>query len=481
MPETAPLTTFERHWLAETLRLHEAEHGGLDDTALLPALQRAASDVETRILLRAERLTQAQHPSWIDDMRAWKTQARWVIGLLAALALLSGFFSATSLINTGMYDTGGRLVNVVWMLCTLLLPPILTLLAWLFLLALPGTHGQTLLGQFGVWLQRHLPGQSPARLHVGHALFSLLNHHRLLRWGMGSLSHLLWLIALSAAVLGLLFMLATQQHLFVWETTILPGEVFVNFVTWTGTLPAYFGFTTPSPEVILASGTSHTTQSEFARHAWASWLLGCVIVYGLLPRLLALVFSFWQWKHGLAKLRLDLKQPGLAMLRARLHVETQNIGIIDPAPATLHTSTFHPWPSREHSQGTKPILIGLELGEDIPWPPVGSEKFMVFPRIDSGEDRQRLLAALQKTPPNSLLIVVDTRVSPDRGSLNLINQWAQLTEIPLVWLMQPPSVQTGVQIERSNIWRESLREAGWPKDALLDDASAKIWLTGGAA
>ena len=471
------LTPFEQRWLAETLRLHEAEHGAFDDTALLPALQNTDSDVETRILLRAQRVVQTQHLSWIDDIRAWQTQARFVVGLLAALALLSGSFSAIGLINSGAYGGEGRVVNVVWMLGALLLVPTLSLLTWLFLLALPGNHGGTVLGQFGFWLQRHLPGQTPARLHVAHALFSLLNHHRLLRWGMGSLTHLLWLLALLAAVFGLLLILATQRHLFVWETTILPGEVFVDVVQWTGALPAYLGFTTPSAEMILASGNSFAAQSDTTRHAWAAWLMGCIIVYGLLPRLLALAFSFWQWKHGLATLRLDLKQAGFAMLRARLHINTQNIGVTDPAPTTLTTSSFHPWPAHEHTLGTRPALVGLELGQDIAWPPAGADKFTVFPRIESRAERQRLLAALQTTPPASLLIAIDTRLSPDRGSLNAINQWAHHSATPLVWLMQPP----GAQNERSSVWQASLLESGWPKDALLDDTAAKVWLQGHTA
>jgi len=473
MPAIA-LTPFEQRWLAETLRLHEAEHGAFDDTAFLPALQHASSDEENRILLRAEHVVQTQRPSWIDDMRAWQTQARVLLGILAALAVLSGFLSAVGLLNSGVYGSEGRVVNVVWALGALLFLPVLSLLAWLLLIILPGNHGQTLLGQLGFWLQRHLPGQSPARLLIGHALFNLLNHHRLLRWAMGSLSHLLWLLALSSALLGLLLIFATQRHIFVWETTILPGAMFVDFVTQAGVLPAYLGFATPSPEMILASGSSHTMQSDAARHAWAAWLIGCVIVYGILPRLLAFLLTFWQWKHGVAELKLDLRQPGFAMLRARLHVDMQNIGIIDPAPAALHASSFHPWPAYEQIQGARPALVGLELGADIAWPPAGSEKFMVYPRIESRAERQRLLASLQTTPPASLLIAVDTRLSPDRGSLHVINQWAQHSATPLVWLMQP----SGAQNERSSVWRDSLLESGWPRDALLDGAAAQIWLQG---
>ncbi len=474
MRQAAPLSPFEQRWLAETLRLHEAEHGAFDDAALLPTLQSASSGEESRILLRAERVVAIQQLSWIDEMRAWQTQARFVLGLLAALALLSGFFSATSLINSGVYGNDGRVVNVVWMLGALLVVPLLSLLVWLVVLALPGTHGKTLLGQFGFWLQRHLPGQSPARLHLGHALFSLLNHHRLLRWAMGSLTHLLWLLALVASVVGLLVMLTTQRHVFVWETTILPGAVFVDFVTAIGTLPGYFGFTTPSQEMILESGSSHAMQSDVARHAWAAWLIGCVIIYGVLPRLIAFLLTFWMWKQGLASLRLDLKQPGFAMLRARLHIDSQNIGVTNPAPAALSTPHFHPWPDHKHMPTARPALVGLELGSDIAWPPAGAEKFTVFPRIETREERQRLLVSLQTTPPASLLIAVDTRLSPDRGSLHTINQWAQHSATPLVWLMQPP----GAQNERSGVWRESLLESGWPRDALLDDAAAHIWLQG---
>jgi hypothetical protein len=213
-------------------------------------------------------------------------------------------------------------------------------------------------------------------------------------------------------------------------------------------------------------------QSDVARHAWAAWLIGCVIMYGVLPRLIAFLLTFWLWKQGLESLRLDLRQAGFAILRARLHVSTQNIGITDPAPTALSTSRFQSWPAHEHTPTARPALVGLELGSDIRWPPAGAENFTVFPRIETREERQRLLASLQSAPPASLLIAIDTRLSPDRGSLHTINQWAQHSVTPLVWLMQSP----GAQNARSGVWRESLRATGWPQDALLDDAAARIWL-----
>ena len=465
MPDAA-LTPFEQHWMAETLRRHEAEHGALDDAALLPELARVNTS-EARILRRAERLIRTLHPHWLADMRAWQAQTRWIILLLGLLAALGGFFSALSLFNTGMPTADGRVLNVVWLLLALLFLPVLSLCAWLVFLFLPGSGGQTLLGQLGLWLQRHLPGQSVERLHIGQALLSLLIHHRLLRWGMGALSHGLWLIALGAALLGILLMLATQRHVFIWETTILPGAVFVEFVRLIGQLPALLGFTIPGTEMVLASGTPGN-QPEMLRHAWASWLIGGVLAYGILPRLAALALSLGLWKHGLATLQLDLQHPGYALLRARLHQNTQALGVIDPAPALLPTSTHQHRAAAPALTGEASTLVGFELGADLTWPPVTAGRFRVYPRIDSREERQHLLDSLSSTPPNILLIAVDSRLSPDRGSLLFINQLAQHSATPLVWLMSDN--------ERSPLWRSSLREAGWPNDALLDDAAARAWL-----
>ena len=303
------LTAFERRWLAETLRRHEAEHGVCDDSALLPTLN--TGDTEQRIVQRAEHIIRAQYPHWIDALHTWQSQTRWVIVLLGILALLGGFISATSLINAGTQGVDGRSVNVVWMVLVLLFVPMLSLLLWLIFTLFSGGSGQTPLGKLALWLQRHLPGQTPERLRLGQALLGLMTNHRLLGSAMSSLSHALWLLTLLAVILGLLLMLATQRHVFVWETTILQGGMFVDFVNALGKLPALLGFATPSVDMILASGNSQNTQTELARHAWASWLVGCVLVYGILPRLAAFGVSFGMWRYGLTRLRLDQSNPAM--------------------------------------------------------------------------------------------------------------------------------------------------------------------------
>ncbi len=456
------LSPFEQRWLAEALRRHEASHGALNDAALLPELTKPADD-EARILRRAERLAPQVWPNSVQAMRSWQARTRWVIIIMSLMAVFSGWLSATGLISAGAYLAEGRVVNIILLLFALLLVPALSFVVWLVFVFWPGSSGQTLLGTLAVWMQQKLLKPASPVAELGLAWLSLLGRGRLLGHGMASLSHLLWLLALSASILGLLFMLATQRHVFVWETTILPGQWFVHFVHTLGQLPALFGFALPTSDMIEHSG-SLGAQDEATRHAWAGWLIGCIVVYGLVPRLLAFTLSFVLWQRGMRRLKLDLHQPGFALLRARLQQASQALGVVDAAPATLPQSIRIP----SHVFGDSPVLVGFELGDDLRWPPDNVHGCTVYPRIDSRQERQQVLDALQTHPASSLLIVIDSRLTPDRGSLNFVNQLAAHSTHSFIWLLQAQA--------RTPLWREALRHAGWADDALLDDAQAQRWL-----
>jgi hypothetical protein len=87
--------------------------------------------------------------------------------------------------------------------------------------------------------------------------------------------------------------------------------------------------------MIRASGDG-ALDIESARQAWATWLVGVLVVYGVLPRLLLTLFCFWRWNSGKAALRLDLNLPGYAQLRERLMPTSERLGVNDAEPAQLH-------------------------------------------------------------------------------------------------------------------------------------------------
>src|SRR3546814_19023652 len=91
--------------------------------------------------------------------------------------------------------------------------------------------------------------------------------------------------------------------------------------------------------MIRASDGLHQLPGS-AQALWASWLIVCVVVYGLLPRLVCLAVSLYLTKTRLAGLTLDTGLLGYAQLRERLAPVTENTRI-DAAHTPAFTSPLH--------------------------------------------------------------------------------------------------------------------------------------------
>ena len=77
------------------------------------------------------------------------------------------------------------------------------------------------------------------------ALLNLLARRRCA--GFGSISHLLWLTGLCAALATLLTVLSTASYRFIWATTLLAPDTFVWLTQAIGWLPGVAGFRRPTP------------------------------------------------------------------------------------------------------------------------------------------------------------------------------------------------------------------------------------------
>lgn len=462
------LTPFESRWLAEVVRQHEAAGSPLEDRDVLPRVLKAPSDVETRILRRAELI--GGREGWLEAIIAWRGHARTTLLALTLIALVSGFGAAI-----GVMGVGSRPVNVVWALGSLIGVHLFSLALWLVGMTAGGQGSGALLGRAWWWLSDCLGALGTGRKRdaaIGGALLNLLTHHDLLRWLSGSISHLLWLIALFGALAGLLLALALQRYAFILETTILPSDVFVALTAALGWLPAQLGFAIPDAEMVRASSEG-LPQMEAARRAWSSWLVGCVVAYGILPRLLLWAGCQLWWMRGRSRLRLDLGLPGYAVLRARLLPASERIGVVDQAPPSLPHS--HIGAHAVHG-GKAHLLVGFELGDDIAWPPAGAVSVQYWPVVDSRDERQYLLEELQVHPPARLLIALDPRRSPDRGSLRYITDLTDHADDTHVWLIN----QEPRNAERIGHWREALQSIGLPPDAVMDDEQRALhWLEHG--
>ena len=454
------LTPLDKRWLTEAVRLREEHAGLLEDQEANRCARQQGGELAARIEARA--LFLAERDGISSALSHWKQGARLALLALMLMAVLSGAGLAFAALGDGQ-----RPVNVFWALGSLLGVNLLMLLGWVAGLAMSSEQGASL-GRLWLWLSERFARDAKAA-HLAPALLVLLQRQRLNRWLLGALVHGLWLLAMLSALVLLLALLATRRYGFVWETTLLAAEPFIQLTRALGALPSLLGFAVPDEAMIRASGDT-LPALDLARQAWASWLLGVVVVYGLLPRLLLFGLCLWRWRQGRQRLTLDLSLPGYAQLRESLMPRSERIGVQDAAPEAL--PQFQAGQMDTDSSGA--LLVGLELDEQHPWPPALPHSVTNAGVLDSRESRNKLLEQLSRFPPARLAIACDPRRSPDRGSLALLAELARNAGATRIWLLQPAPGEA-LDAERLGDWHEALDRLGLPHA----DTSPLTWLEHG--
>ena len=452
------LTPLQNLWLTETIRLREEHAGPLDDLEANRLARAAGGDLPSRIARRA--LWLAERDGLTAALKHWLQGARLALVLLMIFAVLSGAGLAFAAL-------GQTPVNVFWALGSLLGINLILLLSWALGLIFAGEHGATL-GRLWLWLSEKFARDAKAA-QLAPALLLLLQRKKLNRWALGALVNGLWLLAMLSALILLLTLMATRRYGFVWETTILGADTFIHVTQALGYLPSLLGFNVPTEEMIRASGDG-ALDIESARQAWATWLVGVLVVYGVLPRLLLALFCLWRWNSGKAALRLDLNLPGYAQLRERLMPTSERLGVNDPEPAQLHRIESNV--GERASEGA--LLVAIELDEQRPWPPVLPKNVSNAGILDSRESRHKLLEQLSRFPPARLAIACDPRRSPDRGSLALIAELARNAGATRIWLLQAPPGEA-LDGQRLGDWHAALQQLELP----FADCAPMNWLESG--
>ena len=434
----------DRLWLTEAVHLREEHAGPLDDEEANRQARAKGGDLPALIETRA--LWLARRDGLLEALRHWRQGARLGGFALAILALFTGAGLAWAALGDGQ-----RPVNVFWALGSLLGLNLLTLLGWLLGFVFARDSGGAL-GRLWLWLSEKLARDARAA-QLAPALLVLLERQRLGRWLLGLGVHGLWTLAMGSALLTLLALLATRRYGFVWETTILGESAFVSLTQTLGALPALLGFGVPEVEQIRASGALGN-DFESARQSWAGWLVGVLLVYGLLPRLLLSGLCLWRWRRGRRALRLDLLLPAYRLLRERLQPSSERIGISDPAPGQLPQGQAGA--VLDGSEGA--VLVAIELDDDHPWPPSMPTSVADAGRLDDRQQRRHLLEQLTRFPPQRLAIACDPRRSPDRGTLALIGELSRCAASTRVWLLPPPAGTLDEQ--RLGDWQQALDALG---------------------
>lgn len=430
-----------------------------------------AGTAEDKVLAWAA--TQAREHGVDTLAAAFLRRQRWMLVAMVAAATVVGFSGAL-----GVLGDGSRPVNVVWALGGLLGIHFLSLLIWLASFGVGGAglaDGGGGFGRLWQWLASR-GGMPDGMTTLVRARMELLARGGVTRWWLGAATHMVWAGLLAGVVAGLLVAFSTRRYGFVWETTLLPAEVFETWVAATGHWPAWLGFAVPDSGMVRASAEA-VAPGEAARIAWASWLIGCVVGYGLLPRAVlatgCAALAAWRMR----RVGLDLGLSWYVLLGDRISPASERIGVTDAAPGGTPDALARP----EHGHGHgRPVLVGVEcervpaLFEAVARGGVATELGV----IEGREQRHEVLAQLDVLQPRRLLVVCDPRLSPDRGSLHLVAELARRATRTRVALLP---VETAPP-ERLAYWREGLAGLGFDDTQVATDAHAALgWLEYGNA
>jgi hypothetical protein len=448
--------------ITEAVRWAE-QSGPLDDAqAMRIAASRPAdghAQVTERALQLGERIgLQAE----LARARQW---APWVLLGMVALIVAAGLGLAGNVVGGG-----DRHINVTVALVSLLGLHALTLLLWLAGLWMPlGFGGTASLGWIWLSLTARVAGgkrgQAPMLVR---AATGLMSRARLLPWAFGLVSHGIWSLSFAVVLAAMLFALAFRSYTLSWETTILEPAFFVQAAQVLGWAPAKLGFPVPDAATVMAAPGAASTGGQ---RTWALWLTGCIVVYGLLPRVALVLLSAAMWRSRRKALQPDWREPYYRKLLDRFAAMAP-AAIVDADPGRTHGAT----PASLSDAQLRDVLfvIGFELPPDTPWPPAAlpaasTADGMEIQRIDgSAPARRALLDQLARVHPRTVLLVCHAASSPDRGTERFLREVLAHCGECRLWLADAPGESA---VRR---WLDWLRDTGLERIAASDRLDAAL-------
>jgi hypothetical protein len=452
--------------ITEAVRWAEQD-GPLDDAQALRTAAAHSSDGPSRITERARQL--GERIGLRAELARARQWAPWVLTAMVALIVAAGLGLAGNVVGGG-----DRHINVIVALVSLLGLHALTLLLWLVGLWLPiGMPGGASLGW--IWLRltaRVAGGKRGQAPMLVRAATGLLSRARLLPWAFGLVSHGIWSLSFTVVLAAMLFALAFRSYTLSWETTILEPAFFVQAVQVLGSLPAKLGFPVPDAATVMA--TAPAAASAGGQRTWALWLTGCIVVYGLLPRVALVLWSAAMWRSRRRALQPDWHAPYYRKLLARF-AALAPAAIVDADPGRTHDAT--PAGLADSQLQDLLFVVGFELPPDTPWPPAelsGTPGAPTTPttqihRIDgSATARRALLDQLARIHPRTVLLVCNAASSPDRGTERFLREVLAHCGECRLWLAEAPGEAA---VRR---WLDWLRDTGLQRIAASDRLDAVL-------
>lgn len=415
---------------------------------------------DQRLLQRAKYLAEQNEISpQLHRAEKFTRYARWLLYVLAAMLGVMGTLYAV---------TGTQTINIYWLLLVLLGFNTLSMMLWLVGISL---NLPVLVSSWFAWFPRWLASRSSkektGETSADRAWAACHYSGKVGKWQLSKLTHQLWLIYLCAGLLILIIQLMTRQYDFVWGTTLLTDKVFVNLTAWMGEPLQLIGLATPTAEQVWQTRMGLTeTLTAAHRLSWAQFLLGSIIIYGLLPRLL-----LWLWSASLGTLarhqfRLDYYLPYYINLQQQLMPLSSHGQIIDAdehPPVALKQTDRHP---QSHGLPADTLWLAIEPGNEVSWPPTMIDAAVDLGAVMDQSSLRQVAEKIQSSNDSAIAIAVSAIRIPDRGVQRTIATLTQgAREYWLVLMVSGMSDE--IPAQRLAAWYQLAKKCAIPADHVL--------------
>ncbi len=409
-------------------RLEEAQHVfAVDPARVNAALKETDGHWEDKLWQRAQAIDQDQRLQ--KRIVHWHNQAKWWVYALTVLWLVLGVVSAVGLMQTAS-------LNFFYVLISVLGMNALMLLVWLW------QSRRTVTGMSGLGLFATLGNKRPEqRILADYYQEQWLRPE--MKWHWGKLSHQLWLASLGGLLLGVVVMLLVRQYTFNWQSTLLDSGSLGNMVMALAWLPKLLGLNVPDLHAVASSEALGDV--AFSKQ-WANLLWSSLLLYGIVPRMLAWVFCHLHSQKMLFALPLQL--PYYQRLKRLWSTK-----VVDSA-ADYRDDALHKRPENAAVVANATVFVAAWETEpnSRAWQqrPVGAVSLGI---IDSREEQAVLLQRLQMQA-SQLYLWVRVHSMPDRGVMRRLNQYADHAQAGFTVCLW----QEYADEERLQLWQHKLNE-----------------------
>ncbi|PXW88903.1 uncharacterized protein DUF2868 [Nitrosomonas sp. Nm84] len=450
----ADLVRIEQVRKIESAKAEDLSYASIQDMPKTAGGDFNYADFIQRLNTRAKRLIQENTLN--DALQQPRLQFIRARRICLALAVILGGLAASEAVSES------TTLNIYWLLAVLLGFNLISLLLWLSGITLNlQSLSSGIVAQLASWLPyRHKKDPTIASL-ASHAWWESCLTGGVGKWRISVLTHQFWLVYLSAGMILLILLMLAQQYNFIWGTTLLPDSTLPKLTQILGTPLQALGLTIPDDSQAIASRIGADKQDAETRTAWATFLIGTLLVYGILPRLLVLGLSVIMQKWREHRFRLDLYLPYYIELRQRLMAREVKAEVIDADPYAGAKPVDVTLPPANVAIPANAQAFGIELDAATHWPESVICRLNI---VDQNSHDEAI--ALIKNLGGPLLLGVAAHRLPDRGVQRLIKELVDSSnEKPWLILLSKPSAP--VASTREFAWFRLAEACGIPAEHVI--------------